>query len=174
MSRLEVLITEDEVRSRIREIAGAITERYAGEELLLVGILNGSVFFMTELAGLIGCPVQIAFLAASSYGSGTVSAGHVVITKELDIPVTDRHVIIVEDIIDSGRTIKLISDMLTEQGPASLEVAALLDKPERHVTDFKAQYTGFEIPNVFVVGWGLDIDQKYRDLNFIGVINEDY
>lgn len=172
MSRLEVLITENDIRTRIREMADVITEKYAGEEVLLLGILNGSAFFMTELARLLGCPVEIDFMAASSYGGGTQSSGHVIVTKDLERPVEGRHVIVVEDIIDTGRTIKLMTDMLLEKKPASLEVAALLDKPDRRIMDFQAEYVGFEIPDVFVVGWGLDIDQKYRDLAFIGVIEE--
>ena len=172
MSRLEVLISEDDVRARVKEMADIITEKYAGEELLLLGILNGSAFFMIELARQLGCPVEIDFMAASSYGSGKESSGHVIVTKDLERPVEGRHVIVVEDIIDTGRTIKLMTDMLLEKNPASLEVAALLDKPERRTVDFQAEYVGFEIPDAFVVGWGLDIDQKYRDLSFIGVIED--
>lgn len=171
-SRIEVLISEEDVRSRIKEIADAISQKYEGEDLLLVGILTGSVFFLTQLAQDISIPVELDFMAASSYGSGTTSSGRVLVKKDLDRSIEGRNVLIVEDIVDTGQTLHLLLDMLSQKNPKSLEVATLLDKPERRRVYMKADYIGFQIPDEFVVGWGMDYDQKYRDLPFIGVINE--
>jgi len=172
-SEIQVLIREEDVRARISEMAKAISAHYEGEELLLIGILNGSVFFLTDLAQKLTVPAEIDFMAASSYGSGTESSGNVVVTKDLDRDVKGKHILVVEDIIDTGRTLKVLTKMLLEMEPLSLEVATLLDKPDRRVVDFEADYVGFKIPDVFVVGWGLDFDQRYRDLSFVGVIKED-
>ncbi len=169
---IEVLIPEQDVRDRIQEMADALSEKYAGEEVLLVGILNGSVFFLTELAQRMSIPVEIDFMAASSYGAGTESSGRVLITKDLEPSIKDVHVVIVEDIVDTGQTLHLLTEMLLERHPASLEVAVLLDKPARRKVCMDADFIGFEIPDAFVVGWGLDYDQKYRDLPYIGVIKE--
>ena len=169
---IEVLIPEQDVRERIQEMADALSEKYAGEEVLLVGILNGSVFFLTELAQRMSIPVEIDFMAASSYGAGTESTGRVLITKDLERSIKDVHVVIVEDIVDTGQTLHLLTEMLLERHPASLEVAVLLDKPARRKVCLDADFIGFEIPDAFVVGWGLDYDQKYRDLPYIGVIKE--
>ena len=169
---IEVLIPEQDVRERIQEMADALSEKYAGEEVLLVGILNGSVFFLTELAQRMSIPVEIDFMAASSYGAGTESSGRVLITKDLERSIKDVHVVIVEDIVDTGQTLHLLTEMLLERHPASLEVAVLLDKPARRKVCMDADFIGFEIPDAFVVGWGLDYDQKYRDLPYIGVIKE--
>lgn len=168
--KIEVLIPEEDVRARIKEIAAAISEKYEDEDVLLVGILSGSVFFMTQLAQDLTIPVELDFMAASSYGSGTTSSGKVLVKKDLDRSIEGRNVIVVEDIIDTGMTLHLLLDMLRKKKPKSLEVAALLDKPERRRVYMKADYTGFQIPDEFVVGWGLDYDQKYRDLTFIGII----
>lgn len=169
---IEVLIPEQDVRDRIQEMADALSEKYAGEEVLLVGILNGSVFFLTELAQRMSIPVEIDFMAASSYGAGTESSGRVLITKDLERSIKDVHVVIVEDIVDTGQTLHLLTEMLLERHPASLEVAVLLDKPARRKVCMDADFIGFEIPDAFVVGWGLDYDQTYRDLPYIGVIKE--
>lgn len=169
---IEVLIPEQDVRDRIQEMADALSEKYAGEEVLLVGILNGSVFFLTDLAQRMSIPVEIDFMAASSYGAGTESSGRVLITKDLERSIKDVHVVIVEDIVDTGQTLHLLTEMLLERHPASLEVAVLLDKPARRKVCMDADFIGFEIPDAFVVGWGLDYDQKYRDLPYIGVIKE--
>ena len=169
---IEVLIPEQDVRDRIQEMADALSEKYAGEEVLLVGILNGSVFFLTELTQKMKIPVEIDFMAASSYGSGTESSGRVLITKDLERSIKGVHVVIVEDIVDTGQTLHLLTEMLLERHPATLEVAVLLDKPERRKVCMDADFIGFEIPDAFVVGWGLDYDQKYRDLPYIGVIKE--
>ena len=168
--KIEVLIPEEDVRARIKEIAAAISEKYEDEDVLLVGILSGSVFFLTQLAQDMTIPVELDFMAASSYGSGTTSSGKVLVKKDLDRSIEGRNVIVVEDIIDTGMTLHLLLDMLRKKKPKSLEVAALLDKPERRRVYMKADYTGFQIPDEFVVGWGLDYDQKYRDLTFIGII----
>ena len=169
---IQVLIREEDVRERIREMADVISARYEGREVLLIGILNGSVFFLTELAQKLSIPTEIDFMQASSYGNSTESSGNVVVTKDLDRSLRGKHVLVVEDIIDTGRTLKVLTKMLLEMEPESLEVVTLLDKPDRRVVEFEADYTGFRIPDVFVVGWGLDFDQKYRDLSFIGVLDE--
>lgn len=167
----EILISEEEIRTRIRQMAEEISDRYRGEEVLLIGILNGSVFFMTELAQQMSIPLEMDFMAASSY-VGTNSTGKVLITKDLDRSIEGRHVIIVEDIVDTGQTLHLLKEMLQERCPASLEIVTLLDKPERRKVDFEADIIGFSIPDKFVVGWGMDYNQKYRELPYIGVINE--
>ena len=169
---IEVLIPEEEIRKRISELAEEISEKYKGENVLLVGILNGSVFFLADLAQKMTIPVEIDFMAASSYGSGTESSGRVLITKDLARSIEGDHVIIVEDIVDTGQTLHLLTEMLQERNPASLELAVLLNKPSRRKVCLDADYVGFDIPDAFVVGWGLDYDQKYRDLPFIGVIKE--
>ena len=171
--KIEVLITEEDVRARIKEMAKMLSDKYEGEEVLLIGILNGSVFFMTELAQQMSIPVEIDFMAASSYGSGTESSGNVLITKDLERSLDGKHVIIVEDIVDTGRTLHLLKDLIQMKGPVSVEVAVLLDKPSRRKVSCDADYIGFQIPDEFVVGWGLDYDQKYRDLTFIGIIKQD-
>ena len=167
---IEVLIPEKDVRERIQEMAEALSEKYKDEEVLLIGILNGSVFFLTELAQKMSIPIELDFMAASSYGSGTESSGRVLVTKDLERSIAGRHVIVVEDIVDTGQTLHLLTDMLMEKKPASLELAVLLDKPERRKVCMEADYIGFEIPDVFVVGWGLDYDQKYRNLPYIGAV----
>lgn len=171
-TRIEVLIPEEDIRKRISELAAELSEKYKGEEVLLVGILTGSVFFLAELAQKMTIPVEIDFMAASSYGSGMESSGRVLITKDLARSIEGDHVIIVEDIVDTGQTLHLLTEMLVERNPASLELAVLLNKPSRRKVCLDADYVGFDIPDAFVVGWGLDYDQKYRDLPYIGVIKE--
>ena len=171
MKNIEVLIPEDEVRSRIKELADEISERYREDEVILIGILNGSVFFMTALAQLMSIPIEIDFMAASSY-VGTDSTGKVLITKDLARSIEDKHVLIVEDIVDTGQTLHLLREMLQKRNPRTLEVVTLLDKPERRKVDFEADLIGFSIPDKFVVGWGMDYNQKYRELPYIGIINE--
>jgi len=172
MNNIEVLIEEKDVRARIRELASVLSDKYRDGDVLLVGILNGSVFFLTALAQEMTVPVEIDFMSASSYGSGTESTGNVQIIKDLDRPLTGKNVIIAEDIIDTGRTLRVISEMIRAQEPASLDVVTLLDKPDRRVIDFEADYVGFRIPDAFVVGWGLDYDQKFRDLTFVGILTD--
>ncbi|MCR5404980.1 MAG: hypoxanthine phosphoribosyltransferase [Butyrivibrio sp.] len=164
------LLSEEEVDKRIKELGVMISRDYAGKSVHLVCILKGAVFFMCELAKRITVPVTMDFMSASSYGSATKSSGVVKIVKDLDEPLKDRDVIIVEDIVDSGRTLAYLGKMLYDRGPSSIRICTLLDKPERRVTDVKVDYVGFEIPDEFVVGYGLDYDQRYRNLPFIGVV----
>ena len=172
MERIEIMISEEEVDKRIREIGEQITKDYAGKEVLLICILRGGSFFMCELAKRIELPVRFDFMSVSSYGSGTSSSGIVRIIKDLEDPVTDEDVIIVEDIIDSGRTLSFLKELFKSRGAASIRVCTLLDKPSRRAPgiDIKVDYTGFQVPDKFVVGWGMDYDQRYRNLPYIGVI----
>ncbi|MBQ7680164.1 MAG: hypoxanthine phosphoribosyltransferase [Butyrivibrio sp.] len=167
---IRVLLSEDEVNRRISEIGAQISADYAGQSVHLVCVLKGAAMFMCELAKRITVPVTFDFMSASSYGSSTESSGVVRIVKDLDEPLRDRNVIIVEDIIDSGRTMAYLMKIFQDRGPKSLRLCALLDKPDRRVTEVKTDYTGFNIPDQFVVGYGLDYDQRYRSLPYIGVI----
>lgn len=167
---IRVLYSEEEVDRRIRELGAQISRDYAGKSVNLIGILKGASFFMCELAKRITVPVYIDFMSVSSYGSGTESSGVVKINKDLDRPVEGLDVIIVEDIVDSGRTLSYLTRFLNNRGAKSLRVATLLDKPARRVVEMIPDYRGFEIPDEFVVGYGMDFDQKYRNLPFIGVV----
>ena len=170
---VRVLLTEEEVDKRIQAIGEQISRDYAGKQVHLVCVLKGGSFFMCELAKRITVPVSLDFMSVSSYGVGTKSSGVVKIVKDLDEPLQDKEVIVVEDIVDSGRTLSYLLEMLNDRKPASLRLCTLLDKPERRVTDVKVDYTGFEIPDEFVVGYGLDYDQRYRNLPYIGVVEFD-
>lgn len=167
---ISTLIGEKEVDAKIRELAAKISEDYAGKEIHLICILKGSVFFVCELAKRLTIPVTIDFMSVSSYGSGTTSSGIVRLAKDLDEPIEGKHVLIVEDIIDTGRTLSHLLELLSTRNPASLKLCTLLDKPERRVVDIEVDYTCFRIPDKFVVGYGLDYDQKYRNLPYIGVV----
>lgn len=167
---IRVLLTEKEVDDRIQAIGDQISRDYAGKELHLVCVLKGGSFFMCELAKRITIPVSLDFMSVSSYGSATKSSGVVKIVKDLDDPIKDKDVLVVEDIVDSGRTLSYLLDMLKDRKPNSLHLCTLLDKPDRRVVDVKVDYTGFQIPDEFVVGYGLDYDQKYRNLPYIGVV----
>jgi hypoxanthine phosphoribosyltransferase len=169
----EVLIDEERLQSRIHELGREITADYTGRELLLVGVLKGAVFFMADLMRGLQVPCEIDFMAISSYGASTDSSGVVRILKDLDINIEGRHVLIVEDIIDSGLTLSYLVRNLESREPASLEVCALLTKPERREIDVDVRYTGFEIPNKFVIGYGLDFAERYRNLPYVGVLHED-
>ena len=169
---VKVLLTEQEVDRRIQEIGEQISKDYEGKQVHLVCVLKGGSFFMCELAKRITVPVSLDFMSISSYGSDTKSSGVVKIVKDLDESIKDKDVIVVEDIVDSGRTLSYLLEMLRDRGPRSLSLCTLLDKPERRVIDVKVDYTGFEIPDEFVVGYGLDYDQRYRNLPFIGVIKD--
>ena len=171
--RIEVLLTEEEIDKRIQEIGNQISQDYAGKQVHLVCVLKGGSFFMCELAKRITVPVSIDFMSVSSYGGDTESSGVVRIVKGLDEPLADRHVIVIEDIVDSGRTLSYLLDMLRSRGPLDVRLCTLLDKPDRRVVDVKVDYTGFEIPDEFVVGYGLDYDQKYRNLPYIGMVKFD-
>lgn len=169
--QISVLISEDRVLKKITELGETLSKKYEGESIHLICILKGSAPFTCELAKRISVPVTMDFMSVSSYGAGTVSSGQVKIKKDLDEPIKGKHVIVVEDIIDSGRTLYNLTQMLKVREPASLEVCTLLDKPDRRVVDMKTDYTCFEIPDEFVVGFGLDYDQKYRNLPFIGILH---
>ena len=168
--RIEVLLTEEEIDKRIQEIGDQISRDYAGKHVHLVCVLKGGSFFMCELAKRITVPVSIDFMSVSSYGGDTQSSGVVRIVKDLDEPLKDRHVIVIEDIVDSGRTLSYLLDMLRSRGALDVRLCTLLDKPDRRVVDVNVDYTGFEIPDEFVVGYGLDYDQKYRNLPYIGIV----
>ena len=168
--KINVLISEADIDRKIREVAALISEDYAGKSVHLICILKGSAFFACELAKRITVPVTIDFMSVSSYGSGTTSTGIVRIVKDLDEPLEGKDVLIVEDIIDTGRTLSHLIDVLKTRKPASVRLCTLLDKPERRVTSVEVDYTCFQIPDQFVVGYGLDYDQKYRNLPYVGVI----
>ena len=170
---IRVMVPEEKVNEKIKELGARISKDYAGKEIHLVCVLKGGAFFMCELAKRITVPVSMDFMSVSSYGSSTKSSGVVRIVKDLDEPLKDKNVLVVEDIVDSGRTLSYLLDMLKDRGPASVKLCTLLDKPERRVIDVKVDYTGFEIPDEFVVGFGLDYDQKYRNLPYIGVVEFD-
>lgn len=166
--KIHVMIDEQQVEERVRQMAAQISKDYQGKTLHLICILKGSVFFACELAKRITVPVTLDFMSASSYGDGTESCGRVKIVKDLDEPLEGREVLVVEDIIDSGRTLSYLLQVLTLRNPASLRLCTLLDKPDRRVTEVQVDYTGFAIPDEFVVGYGLDYAQKYRNLPYIG------
>jgi hypoxanthine phosphoribosyltransferase len=170
---IRVLLSEEEVDARIQAIGEQISRDYAGKQVHLICVLKGGSFFLCELAKRITVPVSLDFMAVSSYGSGTQSGGVVKIIKDLDDPVKDKDVIVVEDIVDSGRTLSYLLEMLWGRGPRSLHLCTLLDKPDRRVVDVNVDYTGFQIPDEFVVGYGLDYDQRYRNLPYIGVVEFD-
>ncbi len=168
--KVRVLLTEGEVDTRINQIGEQISRDYEGRQVHLVCVLKGGSFFMCELAKRITVPVSLDFMSVSSYGANTKSSGVVKIIKDLDEPLSGKDVIVVEDIVDSGRTLSYLLELLGQRGPKSLKLCSLLDKPERRVVDVNVDYTGFEIPDEFVVGYGLDYDQRYRNLPYIGVI----
>ena len=165
-----VLIGEEQLQRRVRELAQQIVADYAGKPLLIVGLLKGAVNFMVDLTRAMERPVAIDFMAVSSYGASTESSGIVRIDKDLNESLEGRHVLIVEDIVDTGLTLKYILELLGRRGPASLRVCALLNKVERRLVDIPIAYVGFDVPNEFVVGYGLDYNQIYRNLPFIGVL----
>ena len=171
--KIRVLLSEEEVNKRISEVAAQINHDYEGKSVHLICVLKGGVFFTCELAKRITVPVSLDFMSVSSYGGNTVSSGVVKIVKDLDEPLEGKHVIIVEDIIDSGRTLSHLKDLLGQRQPESLRICTLLDKPERRVTDVDVEYVGFRIEDKFVVGYGLDYDQQYRNLPYIGVVEFD-
>nr|WP_276582504.1 hypoxanthine phosphoribosyltransferase [Cellulomonas sp. RIT-PI-Y] len=165
-----VLLTEEQLGNRLDEIAAQIDADYAGQDVLLVGVLKGAVMVMADLARRISAPVAMDWMAVSSYGSGTKSSGVVRILKDLDADLTGRHVLIVEDIIDSGLTLSWLLANLRSRGPASVEIATMLRKPDAAKVEVEVRYVGFDIPNEFVVGYGLDYAEKYRNLPFVGTL----
>lgn len=168
--QIRIMIPENEVDAKIEELGRKISEDFAGQEVHLICILKGSVFFVCELAKRITIPVTIDFMQVSSYGAETKSSGVVRLSKDLDEPLQGKNVIIVEDIIDSGRTLSHLVKLLGQRNPKTLTLCTLLDKPSRRVVEVEVKYTGFQIPDEFVVGYGLDYDQRYRNLPYIGVI----
>lgn len=169
--KVKVLLSEEEVDARIKAIGEQISRDYEGRQVHLICVLKGGSFFLCELAKRITVPVSLDFMSVSSYGSETKSSGVVKIVKDLDEPIVGKDVLVVEDIVDSGRTLSYLMEMLKDRGPASLRLCTLLDKPERRVIDVNVDYTGFQIPDEFVVGYGLDYDQRYRNLPYIGVVS---
>ncbi len=170
---VDVLISEQEVDRKILEIGEAISKDYAGKEIHLICVLKGGTFFMCELAKRISVPVSLDFMSVSSYGGDTKSSGVVKIIKDLDESIQGKDVLVVEDIVDSGRTLSHLLELLRQRKPNSLRLCTLLDKPDRRVIDVNVDYTCFQIPDKFVVGYGLDYDQKYRNLPYIGVVEFD-
>jgi len=168
----EVLIEQNTLAARVAELGAEVSADYEGRDLLLIGVLKGAVFFMADLMRHLTVPCEVDFMAISSYGDATDSSGIVRILKDLDINIEGRHVLVVEDIIDSGLTLSYLMRNLESREPASLEVCALLTKPERREIDVPVRYVGFEIPNKFVVGYGLDFAERYRNLPYVGVLDE--
>lgn len=167
---LKVLYTEEQLAKKVQELGAQISKDYEGKNVLLVALLKGAVVFMADLMRSITIPVAIDFMAVSSYGVGTKTTGVVKIIKDLDLDLSGRHVLIVEDILDSGMTLNYISQLLADRHPESMRICALLNKPDRRVADIKADYVGFDIPDEFVVGYGLDFDERYRNLPYVGVL----
>lgn len=171
--KIRVLLSEQEVDKKIKELGEQISKDYAGKSIHLICVLKGGVFITCELAKRITVPVTMDFMSVSSYGDATESSGRVKIVKDLDDAIEGKEVLIVEDIIDSGRTLSYLIELLQSRKPNSIRLCTLLDKPERRVTDVKVDYVGFNIPDEFVIGYGLDYAQKYRNLPFIGVVEND-
>ena len=169
----KVLVSEEELKKINQRLGAQITKDFKDKNLLVVGILKGSIYFMTDLTRYIDLPLKIDFLAVSSYGSGTKSSGAVKIEKDIDINLEGYDILIVEDILDSGRTLNYVCELLRSRGPKSISIATLLDKPERRVVDLTPDYVGCDVPNEFVVGYGLDYDQKYRNLSYIGALKRE-
>ncbi|KSV58085.1 hypoxanthine phosphoribosyltransferase [Acetivibrio ethanolgignens] len=170
--KIRVMISEEEITKRVKEMGEQISRDYEGKTVHLICILKGSIFMTCELAKHISVPVTMDFMSVSSYGDGTESSGRVKIVKDLDEHVEGKDILVVEDIIDSGRTLDFLLDMLKARKPASIRLCTLLDKPDRRVTEVSVDYTGFVIPDEFVVGYGLDYVQKYRNLPYIGVVEQ--
>lgn len=170
---IKVMLSEEEVNKRIKELGEQISKDYAGKEVHMVCVLKGSTFFTCELAKRISVPVSLDFMSVSSYGNGTESSGAIKIKKDLEESLMGKDVLVIEDIVDSGRTLSYLLELLGSRQPASLKLCTLLDKPDRRVVDVNVDYTGFRIPDEFVVGYGLDYAQKYRNLPYIGIVEFD-
>jgi len=169
---IRILISEEKLASRVKELAGEISRRYAGKEVTMICVLKGSFLFFADLVRAMKIPVRVEFLQCSSYGDSTTSSGEVKLGLDISTPLDGKHVVIVEDIVDSGLTLKYIRDLLAIRNPASLDCCALLEKPSARKIDVKVEYSGFEIGNEFVVGYGLDYGQKFRELPFVGVLEQ--
>lgn len=165
-----ILFTEEQIRARAAEIGRQISEDYEGESVYLIGTLRGAVVWMADIMKNISCDTEIDFVVASSYGSGTTSSGVVKVKKDLDGDIYGKNVIIIEDIIDTGTTLKFLKGYLADRNPKSIKICTLLDKPSRRVVDIEADYVGFSIENLFVIGYGLDYDQKYRNLPYVSYL----
>lgn len=170
LEKIKVLLSEEEVNLRVKEIAAKINKDYEGKQIHMIGILKGGVYFMCELSKRLTVPVTLDFMSVSSYGDGTSSSGIVKIVKDLDHSLEGKDVLIVEDIIDSGRTLKHLVEILKQRNPESIRLCTLLDKPDRRVVEVDVDYSCFSIPDEFVVGFGLDYAQKYRNLPYIGIV----
>lgn len=166
------LLSTEQIQARVRELGEQISREYQGEEILVVGILKGAFVFCADLLRTLKVPTQVDFMAVSSYGQSTESSGVIKILKDLDASVTGRHVLLVEDIVDSGLTLRYLREYLEHQDPASLKICVLLDKPSRRKTSVVVNYTGFSIPDEFIVGYGIDYAEQYRHLPYIGLIGE--
>ena len=171
--KINVMFTEEQITNRIKELGAQISKEYEGKEVTLICILKGASVFACELAKRITVPVQMEFMRVSSYGNETVSSGVVKIIQDLDEPIRGKNVIVVEDIIDTGRTMHYLLEILQHRGPETLKLCTLLDKPDRRVTEVKMDYNGFVIPDEFIVGYGLDYAERYRNLPYIGVVTPD-
>lgn len=170
--QVKVLIGTEEIAKRVNEIGAQISKDYEGKDLIVVGILKGAFVFMSDLIRVIEAPLEVDFMATSSYGQSTQTSGVVQLRKDLDTSIEDRDVLIVEDIIDSGLTLSYLSELLRSRKPASVKTVVLLDKPDRRQTSFVPDYIGFSIPDEFVVGYGLDNNHKFRELPYVGVVSE--
>jgi hypoxanthine phosphoribosyltransferase len=168
----EILVPADALSRRVSELAAEVSRDYAGKDLVLIGVLKGAVFFLSDLMRQLEIPVEVDFMAVASYGSATKSSGVVRILKDLDAVIEGRHVLIVEDIVDSGLTLQYLLRNLAGRNPASLEVCALLIKPDRQKVELKTRYVGFEIPDRFAIGYGLDHDERYRNLPFVAALRD--
>jgi hypoxanthine phosphoribosyltransferase len=166
----EILFTEEQLKNRVSEIARQIEQDYAGQEIMLISVLRGSFIFVADLCRAIRLPCTLDFMAVSSYGANTASNGQVQITKDLSEDISDRHVLVVEDILDSGNTLNYLLKLLKHRHPASIRLCTLLDKPDRRVKPVEVHYCGFTIPDAFVVGYGLDYAERYRNLPYIGIL----
>ena len=166
----KILFSQEQLQARVRELGAQITRDYAGKEVAVAAILRGSYVFMADLTRAIELPITVDFMSVSSYGSGTSSSGQMEIKKDLSDPIEGKELLIVEDILDSGNTLYYLSDVLRARKPASIRICTLLDKPDRRTRPIRADYVGFTIPDAFVVGYGLDYDEKYRNLPYIGIL----
>ena len=166
----EILLSEKDLQKAVKKLGKQISADYEGKNLMLVAVLKGSVIFMADLMRAITIPISIDFMSVSSYGNSSVSSGKIIMKKDLEESIVGKNVIVIEDIVDTGRTLSYLLDNLRQRNPKSLKLCALLDKPDRRVVDINADYTGFEIPDLFVVGYGLDYAQRYRNLPYVGVL----
>ncbi len=167
---LTVLITEEEIKSRVFELGKQISEDFGGEDIVVIGLLKGCFMFIADLMRAIDSHVEVDFMAVSSYGSGTVSSGEIKVKKDYSIDIEGKNVLVIDDILDTGRTLAFVKDYLSVKSPKSIKICTLLDKPDRRTSKVNVDYIGFSVPDQFVVGYGLDYDEKYRNLPFIGVL----